>query len=296
MTNIILRNRGRGRRSTTDIASYMESDIYVHQSGARISNPILRDIDVCIRWGCTATVGANTNINTSKAIHSVANKKEFRFKMMEEDEKLCPVTCGHLDNFDTYPVIFRPSYHSRGRDFHILRDLGDEHRLFDRIAQGRMTDDFYISPVINKTNEYRVFMAQGRVLNVTEKIPENSDVILWNNVNGAVFHNIRWGEWPMDVIEYAVRAFNLTELDFGAVDVIHDGNKPYVLEINTAFALESPYRAICFARVFDDMIENGKDRLDLGRVSPRGGRFKEYIHPIVYNHRERNLENGDEGE
>ena len=60
-----------------------------------------------------------------------------------------------------------------------------------------------------------------------------------------------------------------------------DGDgEAYVIEINSAPSLTSPYRQACFAKAFDWIVENGKERIPV--VKERGGYLK-FIHPAVCN-------------
>jgi predicted ATP-grasp superfamily ATP-dependent carboligase len=67
-------------------------------------------------------------------------------------------------------------------------------------------------------------------------------------------------------------------LDFGGVDIIVDKyGIPYVLEINSAPSQTSPYRQQCVAKVFDYIVENGKETISLGS----SGKYLRYIHPAI---------------
>ena len=60
---------------------------------------------------------------------------------------------------------------------------------------------------------------------------------------------------------------------------VEDGNfKCYILEINSAPSLTSPYRQECMAKGFDWIVEHGKDHIPL--VEERGG-YRKFIHPAV---------------
>ena len=77
----------------------------------------------------------------------------------------------------------------------------------------------------------------------------------------------------------AIEAFNLSSLDFGGVDVMVDADgEVYVLEINSAPSLTSPYRQECFAKAFDYIILNNKERIPL--IDGRGG-YTKFIHPAL---------------
>jgi D-alanine-D-alanine ligase-like ATP-grasp enzyme len=76
-----------------------------------------------------------------------------------------------------------------------------------------------------------------------------------------------------------VEAFELSDLDFGGVDVMTDADgNAYVIEINSAPSLTSEYRQQCMAKCFDYIAEHGKARIP--RVEQRGD-WKKFIHPSL---------------
>ena len=126
--------------------------------------------------------------------------------------------------------------------------------------------------------EYRVAVVQGRAAWVARKTPGNPEDVAWNVARGGRFDNVRWDEWPLKVVKIAIQAFNLTELDFGGVDVMVDREgECYVLEINSAPSLTSPYRQRCMAKCFDYMVEH-PERISV--PEQRGG-YRKFIHPAL---------------
>ena len=101
----------------------------------------------------------------------------------------------------------------------------------------------------------------------------------WNVARGGRFDNVDWGDWPLKAVKTSIEAFNLSSLDFGGVDVMVDGDGGcYVLEINSAPSLTSPYRQEKMALAIDYMLEHGKERIPL--TTERGG-YRKFIHPAV---------------
>lgn len=102
-----------------------------------------------------------------------------------------------------------------------------------------------------KSEEFRVHIVRGQVIDVQKKLlrvtddegnridPKEIDFRVRNLANGFVFgrNDITVHD---DVLEQANRAFRLSGLDFGAVDVIWNDHEKqaYVLEINTAPGLQ----------------------------------------------------------
>jgi glutathione synthase/RimK-type ligase-like ATP-grasp enzyme len=120
---------------------------------------------------------------------------------------------------------------------------------------------------------------QGRAVAVAQKTPSNPDDVAWNVAQGGRFDNVPWDSWPLQAVRKSIEAFNLSELDFGGVDVMVDAEgKAYIIEINSAPSLTSPYRQECMAKAFDYISEHGKERIPL--VEERGG-YRKFIHPAV---------------
>lgn len=99
---------------------------------------------------------------------------------------------------------------------------------------------------IPKKEEYRVHVVNGKVIAVQRKTlsskRDNTKEVNWkirNLENGFIYQreNINPDNSVLDV---AVKAMEVSGLDFGAVDIVyhHKEKRPYVLEINTAPGLQ----------------------------------------------------------
>lgn len=270
MGHYILRRRGLGNTSCKAVEALSTTGIKV----VRNDRAVPADAQVVIRWGTTSNVGVPgaTILNDTKAIHEVNNKAGFR-KLLN-DAKLCPKTWFNWAEH-TFPCIIRPSHHAQGKQLYVCNTYDEVSAAVAKCDGGA----WYASELIKKTHEYRVFVAQGRAVEVCEKHPDDPNAVAWNHAQGAHFENVRWGQWPVKVVEAAIKAFNLSRLDFGAVDVIVDSEgTAFVLEINTAPSLTSEYRQKCMTKVFDWMIERGKDRIP---VAPGNRGYQRLIHPAI---------------
>ena len=226
MTAVIFRRRALGYSSCRTICNASNTGI-VH---ARADQPRRwpDDTSIVFRWGCTANIPVDCDevVNTAEAIHLVNDKAVFR--MMLNERGLCPKTWLDPWTIDRQgSFIVRPRNHSRGSSFHVFNcdpnegwsEVPEMMGLCDSAGAG----NYYISEVINKVAEYRIFVVQGRVLWVSRKIPRDPDEIVWNHHSGnCTFENVRWGDWPLQGVRKAVEAFNLSGLDFGGFDVIQD--------------------------------------------------------------------------
>jgi glutathione synthase/RimK-type ligase-like ATP-grasp enzyme len=289
MTALLLRRRKLGLGSCRGIKQFSQTGI----DFIRNDKVIPADTSLIFRWGCTSNVphGA-TVVNSAKAIHFVADKRTSRIVFAEAD--LAPKTWatyedwydgvwdyhvrelgwGGDDKFDKGFVVRRATHH-QGRYLHMCHtynEMVDACNLYN-------DNNYYISEYIPKVAEYRVFIAQGRVVWVTNKTPDNPDAIAWNVAKGGRFDNVRWGDWPLRVVRTAREAFLLSGLDFGGVDVmVGPDGKCYVLEINSAPSQTSPYRQQCTAKAFDYIVQHGKG--DIPVTEEKGG-WKKFIHPAL---------------
>lgn len=146
-------------------------------------------------------------------------------------------------------------------------------------AVGRCGAGYYVSEFIDKAAEYRVFCGSGRAVAVAKKTPGNPGDVAWNVARGGSFDNVRFDDWPLNAVKYALKAHKLTGLDFSGVDVMVDAQgMPYVLEVNSAPSLTSPYRQQCFAKLFDYIILNGHTEIPI--IQEPGG-YRKFIHPCI---------------
>lgn len=294
MTTIV-RRRNLGMSSVQGITNFSRTGIIWVRSDRVIPHD-----DMFIRWGCTCNlpdVGLlregraghyrkPTIINSAKAIHLVADKLGFR-RVLEEAE-LCPktfFTYAAAVEDHSFPFIVRTRYHHQGRGLWLAKGIEALKYDCQKLGEG----NYYINEFIDKVAEYRVFVVQGRAVCVAQKTPGDKDDVAWNVAKGGRFDNVKWNDWPLKAVKRSIEAFNLSGLDFGGVDVMvgpHDpmvdkyGNDSecYILEINSAPSLTSPYRQQCMAKAFDWIVENGKEHIPL--VNERGG-YRKFIHPAV---------------
>ena len=171
-----------------------------------------------------------------------------------------------------FPIIIRPAEHQRSEDLYFCNDPWE---VMDAIA--KIPGPYYITEYIKKTNEYRVFITSGRVAWVIEKLPKNKDDVSWGCIQEGDFEYVAWDDWNINVVSNAIAAFNTSDLDFGAVDVILSAdNDAFTLEINTAPFL-TEYFARTIGKTFKYIVENGRDRFPIREIK----NWKDAIHPAV---------------
>jgi glutathione synthase/RimK-type ligase-like ATP-grasp enzyme len=231
--------------------------------------------DWCVRWATTSSVPGNPKvINRADAIHRVYNKGVFRKKLA--DAGLAPKTW--INEYpDEYPVVIRPVHHGRSEDLYIAHNKKDATGIIREIL--KENEGFYCSEFIDKDKEFRVFAVQGRSVGMCEKIPEEADNVSWGCVGDGIFQYIKWSQWDTVVTKTALEAFNLSGLDFGAVDVILKGSgnsrKAYVLEINTGPDLSEYWGYQMGCGIGHILETESRETIPFGP----SGNWKSYIHP-----------------
>lgn len=237
-----------------------------------------------LRWGCTSPI-PYTNLyilNYKSDIKVISNKALFRNRLQENLPEITPKTWFDINNPTiTYPCILRPFKHSKGKHLWLCNNFNELNQARDELFKIKLNYNYYISEYIPKVKEYRVCFIQGRVAWVVEKIVEDPSQIAWNNAQGSKFINIPWKQWPIDIIEACHKAYTLSNLWFGAVDVIVDKDgHPFVLEINTAPLQTAPYDLLCTAKCINYAINNNFDILPLDNNYTK---YAKYLHPALKN-------------
>lgn len=278
---LFIRRANLGRRSVLNMLAGIDAEgDYFLTAGRRRGgrNPVPSDFNLHIRWGCTAQVpNRGMTLNSADAIRAVGDKLGCRRMLREANPDLIPRTWFLGEADVTFPAVVRPRHHSRGRQLWVVNnptELGARLRALGG-------SDYYISELFPKTHEYRVTIGQGRVIWVAQKTPGNPDQVAWNVARGGRFDNVGWGDWPLKVVRIAVEGFNLTDLDFGGVDVMYDqpNNVAKIVEINSAPSMTSEYRQQSMAKFFRHICETeSKERIPL--IEERGG-WRKFIHPCL---------------
>lgn len=265
----LIRRKKLGRTSCREISRLSATGIKVFRNDVDLPPG-----ELVFRWGCTSNVPSDKIVNNADAIHLVSDKTAFRRLLDTHD--LCPITYfenGWINGIP-FPCIVRPRNHAQGRKLYVCRTNVDLKQAIEKCGPG-----WYASEIIDKVAEYRVFVVSGRATCVASKTPANPQAIAWNVARGGRFDNVQWKNWPLKVVKTAIEAFKLSGLDFGGMDIMVDAQgETYVLEINAAPSLTSPYRQRCMARAFDYIVRNGKAMIPL--IEEKGG-YRKFIHPAV---------------
>ena len=278
----ILRRLGLGLGSTKAIKELSQHEITIVRND---NLPEFQEYDTVLRWGCTTTLPKASPeisiLNYQNSITLVNNKKRFREYLQEKCPNIIPKTWfSYLSGNITYPCILRPQSHCQGKELYFCTDYEHLVQILDHLEY--LNQRYYISEYIPKVAEYRVCFIQGLVAWVANKIPNNPNAIAWNVAQGGKFENLRWKDWPIDVIETAHRAYKVSGLYLGGVDIMVDEDgRSYVLEINSAPSHTSPYRKKCTTKCIDYGITNN----NFTHLIPDEN-FKKYgkwLHPALKN-------------
>lgn len=283
MQPIILRRRRLGRGSTLGIQAASQQGIVPVRNWRARDRPTEAPSHI-FRWGCTSSFDfpheGSVVVNTARSIHWCNDKKQARIDMQEAGVPV-PKTWDtgyfisqHFTDLGGNYVV-RRRHHAQGRD--LWHGNYEEAKL--AIIQNRVIDG-YVSEFIDKEHEYRVFVCQNRAVWMAKKTPGNPQDIAWNVNQGGRFDNVRWGQWPLQVVRAALQAAKVSGADFCGVDIMVNGDgRAYVLELNSAPSQTSPYRQQCVAKAFDYIVENGKEHFP----DPSSyNHWSDVIHPAVH--------------
>lgn len=277
MTAIFLRRKKLGKGSTARMQRASTTGITTVRNW--VPSDIPDNVSMVIRWGCTSSVSVTNVLNRADAIYWCSDKMRGRMDMQEAGVPV-PRSYFKLNELaDVYhKVVLRPSTHSRGRNVHVF-DVSDVEQVRSMVSLAEQYGNWYASDLIAKVAEYRVCVAQNRVVWVAQKTPGNPEDVAWNVAQGGRFDNVRWGDWDYKVVNAALRAAKVSGTDFCGVDVMVDADgNPYVLEVNSAPSMTSEYRATCLAKVFDHIVLNGKEHFP----DPERSGWKGHVHPALW--------------
>jgi len=214
-----------------------------------------------INWG--NRIFANDDyfrLNVPSAISKTSNKRTAR-RLLQEAKVSVPYTVFPEPNMSTayyqdviFPVIARPFRHLKGRDFHVLNTV-EELMVF---LWGKNVEDWYVSEVFNKTHEFRIHVAHGKVLLVHQKSFAKGNIMETSEVNSGFWRVLDWSEFNPALCIESIKASEVLGLDYAAVDIMwnaHD-NSMAICELNTDPDVGTPYVSGKYAKYFDWAIGN----------------------------------------
>ncbi len=203
--------------------------------------------DYIINWGCSSykpSFGEARIINHPQFIQEASNKLKF-FRLMDvpNGPRIPPYT-------DDSTIALGWLSPEDGRQVCIRTTLSGHSGSGLSILSHNMVEQFVEAPLytlyIPKKYEYRLHFAFGKLIDIQRKAlrkgidPKTVNWQIRNLKNNFIYVRKNLNT-PPDVILQATKAYNLSNLNFGAVDVIWNEyeQKAYVLEINTAPGLRN---------------------------------------------------------
>jgi len=226
-----------------------------------VHNPSRRPDEeyVVIRWGSDRfpelDEGAKAVLNPARAINSNLHKDKAHAKFLEAGVS-APIFWTTWEEARVKAkelgcdILRRRKHHIQGKD--ILKVSPDED-----LPRARRSG--YYVQYLEKDREFRLHIFQDQCIGLAEKKPaENPNKVIWNFENGweLVYYAREEREEAVsnyrEMVAESVKACKAIGLDFGAVDLIMVGEKPYILEANTAPKLKDTNR---YARNFKRWVE-----------------------------------------
>jgi glutathione synthase/RimK-type ligase-like ATP-grasp enzyme len=264
------RRNGYGRETIELLRDFSEYD-YIHTRRAVVPASIV------FYWGNNSRYSlledGGIEINRPENIIKAADKARFRRICMEHEIQI-PKTYFRRGEIEELPVILRPKYHHGAQNLSVAETLEDLNQPWG-----------YAQEIIDKVDEHRYFVVSGRIAWASKKIPEDKEQIAWNHSEGAVFENLRWGDWNLRAGLECLKVMSIMGLDFGGVDVIfnREGNF-YLLEVNTSCAITGKYRPRCTAKCFDNIIEHFEENGEklYFPVPTIVSNWRDLIHPKIW--------------
>ena len=222
-----------------------------------------------LRWGSVVAVNAATQINPVEAVKLARDKRASRTVLGD----LAPATWFTLRDVKT-PCVIRPKKHHAGIEFHVCKTDEEVKRVITRLTRRGKT--WYASELIDKAEEYRVFVLHGRVVCMSQRFPANATDVAWNLALGGRLINAKRDAWRPDVCKAAIVACERLGLDWGAIDLaVAKNGKVYVFEANTAPGLRNPYTLGQIAKSLMWAASNGK----APEIKTGAAKWSHFIHP-----------------
>jgi Glutathione synthase/Ribosomal protein S6 modification enzyme (glutaminyl transferase) len=152
-----------------------------------------------------------------------------------------------------YPIIARPPHHHAGKNFHIVQSESDFSQFVKSIDLG-----WYFSEIFEKTHEFRVHAAHGKVLVTHEKPLIPGELRANQAINHEKWRALKWSEFIPAVSLAALEAVEVLGLDYGAVDVMYnaENGKVAIAEVNTSPEITAEYTSGKYAEYFDWVIRH----------------------------------------
>lgn len=195
------------------------------------------------------------SVNKPSAVSRAGNKAYSRYILQDNHIKV-PTTYFSVNFLESakFPLVVRPATHYGGRDFFVFSSLDE---ILPHL-EGKIVGTWYASEVFDKTHEYRVHCAHGKVLLINEKPIVEGEI----RANQAVTHEewraLRWSEFNPKICVESLKTVEILQLDYGAVDIMYNSynNSVAICEVNTSPSITADYSSGKYAQYFDWLIRH----------------------------------------
>lgn len=248
----------------TSLQSVHEDDLLEHLIG---------DVHI-LRWGSKWPGKAKNEVNTLEATLLVKDKIASRRAL----GALAPKTWTSKRDI-ALPCVIRPSKHHAGLKFFTCYTQKDVNKALLKMKVKK----WYASELIDKTEEFRVFLLQGRVICVSQRFPPETSPaqVAWNLALGGKLINIKKGDWPLDVIKASIKGAEALGLNWAVMDVARDTQgKVFIFEANIAPGLRNPYTISQIAKALSSL-DKGSVPLKSIDFTKEKITWRTYIHPSL---------------
>ena len=220
-----------------------------------------------LRWDSVVTIlGCDGRVLNSRDAVNLSRDKPASRKILGD---LSPTTWYRLDDVKV-PCVVRPKRHHGGYKFFVCNGITEVLRAVKRCRLG-----WYATELVDKAEEYRVFVLQGRVVCVSQRFP-GQHAIAWNLGMGGRLVNVDKGKWHKNTVIAAIEAAKRLSLDWAAIDVAIDREgKPLVFEANTAPGLRNKYTISRIAKALNWADKNPP------LPEAEGSKWKDLLHPAL---------------
>lgn len=190
-----------------------------------------------LNWGSSdlpREVRLSSIINPEQAVHTAIDKIEA-FRVMEKNLVSLPLwDTENSFSQQQYPIVCRTKIKGADGAGIVIANKPDE-----------LVDARLYTQLVASTHEYRVMVHKHDIISTQIKhqkkdAPKGASAFIRTTANGWGFDVAE--KVPAKVKEQANEAVSALGLDIGGVDVVWDGLRAYVLEVNTAPQL-TPYTA-----------------------------------------------------
>lgn len=211
-----------------------------------------RGYEADVNWG-----RSESSAELNPDISNVTNKRIMR-KLFREHGVPMPELLSKeflVNGLHPFPIVGRPDQHSKGRGFWLCRTPADVVKAMSgktyRNGKHKKAATHFMEYISKERapREYRVHIFKGKSIRISEKkFGETGDTTAGDYITVKPRHNIK------HVRKAAKQAMKAVGLDFGAVDILADEDKCWVLEVNS-----SPHLGGSLPKVYARKIKEALD-------------------------------------